>query len=235
MDLHTPILSNVAVDRFVRRVLDAQAAWTAAGEHGLARAPSASAKARMVTLLWAERGDAERWGMPAVANPRLKRLSLADLLTEVRPKLRALDRLVGTDWSETPPAPEVEPGDLALRLRSDAVSRFVHKASHRDTVWVLQGVDGPICLMSRTRPGTQMLPCWYDAAHAEARLEGPLAECVAIPVPLAGFCGKMLAWLEEEGRLVAPGYCEGDGLLELAPGDLATRLARAGPVPPAAA
>ena len=47
---------------------------------------------------------------------------------------------------------------------------------------------------------------------------------VAAAVPLATFRDRMLLWLGESGRLVAPGYCEGDGLVELAPADLAARL-----------
>jgi hypothetical protein len=69
-----------------------------------------------------------------------------------------------------------------------------------------------------------MLPCWYDSAHAEARIAGPLADSVAAAVPLATFRERMLLWLGESGRLVAPGYCEGDGVVELAPADLAARL-----------
>ena len=144
------------------------------------------------------------------------------------PKLSALNRLVGPDWGPEPLEPEIEPADLARRLRSEAVAQFVRKANHREAVWVLQGADGPALLMSKSRPGAQMLPCWYDGAHAEARIAGPLAESVAAAVPLATFRERTLLWLGESGRLVAPAYCEGDGLVELAPGDLAARLTGAG-------
>lgn len=225
MDTRAPILSSSSLGRFVRRVLDAQAAWTAAGEEGLARVASPTHKARMVTLLWSERGEAERQGSLVAAHARTKRLSLADLLIEVLPKLEELKRLVGPDWGGEPRLePEIEPGELARRLRGEAVAQFVRKASHREAVWVLQGADGPACLMSRCRPGVQMLPCWYDAAHAEARIAGPLADAVAAAVPLAAFRERTLPWLAESGRLVAPGYCEGDGVVELAPADLEARL-----------
>ncbi len=229
MDIRAPVLSYAVVDRFLGRVLDAQAAWTAAGEVGLARVPSPTEKARMVTLLWGERGEAEGWAGVAGAHPIIKRLPLADLLIDVLPKLGELRRLVGPGWGPEPIAPEVEPADLMRRLRSEAVARFVRKANHREAVWILQGADGPVCLVSKSRPGAQMLPCWYDSAHAESRIAGPLADAVAAAVPIAAFRDKMLLWLGESGRMVAPGYCEGDGLLELAPADLASRLTGAAP------
>lgn len=226
MDTHAPILSGSTLGRFLRRVLDAQAAWTAAGEEGLARVASPTRKGRMVTLLWSGREDAERRGMEVAANARIKRLALADLLNEVLPKLAELDRLVGADWGHEPLLePEIEPAELASRLRTEAVARFVRKATQRDRVWLLQGADGPVCLMSKSRPGAQVLPCWHDTAHAEARIAGPLADAVAAAVPLAVFREKTLLWLAETGRLAAPGYCEGEGVAELAPADLETRLA----------
>jgi Protein of unknown function (DUF2750) len=224
MDTYAPVLPNAAIDRFIGRVLDTEAAWTAAGEEGLARVASPTAKARMVTLLWSERVDAERWGSLIAEHPRAKRLSLPDLLNDVLPKLNALNRLVGPDWGAEPHELEIEPADLARRLRAEAVAQFVREVNHRRAVWILQGADGPACLMSKSRAGAQMLPCWYDSAHAEARIAGPLADSVAAAVPLATFRERMLLWLVDSRRLVAPGYCEGDGLVELAPADLAARL-----------
>jgi hypothetical protein len=228
MDTRTPMLADATTRRFIAHVLDAEAAWTVAGEEGLARVASATARARMVTLLWSERAEAERWGSLIAEHPRTKRLSLADLLNEVLPKLTALSRLVGPDWGAEAVKSEIEPAGLVGSLREEAVSRFVRKASEQDIVWLLQGAEGPALLMSKRRPGQQMLPCWYNRAHAEARIAGPLADCVAAAVPLATFRERTLLWLGDSGRLVAPGYCEGDGAIELAPADLAGRLAGAG-------
>ena len=187
MDTRAPFLPNAAIDRFIGRVLDTEAAWTVAGEEGLARVASPTAKARMATLLWSERAAAERWGSLIAEHPRTKRLSLPDLLNDVLPKLGALNRLVGPDWGSEPHELEIEPADLARRFRAEAVAQFVRKAKQREAVWVLQGADGPACLMSKRRAGAQMLPCWYDSAHAEARIAGPLADSVAAAVPLATF------------------------------------------------
>jgi hypothetical protein len=228
MDTPPPLLTDAATRRFIAHVLDAEAAWTVAGEEGLARVASATARARMVTLLWSERAEAERWGSLIAEHPRTKGLSLADLLKEVLPKLTALNRLIGPDWGAEALNSEIEPADLVRWLREEAVARFVRKVSEHDVVWTLQGADGPALLISKRRPGKQMLPCWYNRAHAEGRIAGPLTNCVAAAVPLATFRDRTLLWLGDSGRLVAPGYCEGDGAIELTPADLARQLAGAG-------
>jgi hypothetical protein len=228
MDTRTPMLADATTRRFIAHVLDAEAAWTVAGEEGLARVASATARARMVTLLWSERAEAERWGSLIAEHPRTKRLSLADLLNEVLPKLAALSRLVGPDWGAEAVNSEIEPAELVGSLREEAVARFVRKASEQAVVWILQGAEGPALLISKRRSGKQMLPCWYNRAHAEARIAGPLADCVAAAVPLATFRDRTLLWLGDSGRLVAPGYCEGDGAIELTPAELTGRLAGAG-------
>jgi hypothetical protein len=228
MDMHLSPPADAAARRFIAQVLDAEVAWTVAGEEGLARVASPTAKARMVTLLWSERGEAERWGSLIAEHPRTKRLALADLLNEVLPKLASLSRLVGPDWGAETAKSEVEPADLARWLREEAVARFVHKVAERKVVWLLQGADGPVLLMSKRRPGKQMLPCWHETAHAETRIAGPLADSVATAVPLATYRDRTLRWLGETGRLVAPGYCEGDGVVELVPTELAARLTDAG-------
>lgn len=228
MDAHVPILSTSSLGRFMRRALDAQGVWAAAGEEGLARVASPTRIGRMVTLLWSDRAEAERHGSEAAVHARIKLLALPDLLIEVLPKLEALERLVGPDWGGAPRVePEIEPGELAARLRAEAVAQFVRNATRRERVWVLQGAEGPVCLMSKGRPGAQVLPCWYEAAHAEARIAGPLADALAAPVSVAAFRERTLPWLADSGRLVAPGYCEGPGVVELVPADLEARLAAA--------
>jgi hypothetical protein len=222
-------LSAKTVDRFVRRALLEQAVWAASGEEGLARVASPTERGRMVTLLWSGHGEAVRRGALLAANARTKRLLLADLLIDVLPKLAELRRLVGPDWSAEPIEPEIDPAELAQRLRAEAVTTFVREAAAIGAVWILQGAEGPACLMSRRQAGTQVLPCWHDRAHAEARIAGPWADMVAAKVPIAAFRDKTLARLCDSGRLTAPGYCEGARVIELEARDLAARLAGAAP------
>jgi hypothetical protein len=224
MDTRPLSPANAAIARFVSRVLDSETVWASSGEGGLARVASPSAKARMVTLLWSERNAAECWGGLVAAKAKPKPLSLADLQNDVLPKLVELNRLVGPEWGVEPLEPEIEPAELVRRLRTEAVDQFEREARRRGSVWVLQQVEGPACLMSKSRPGAQVLPCWYERAHAEARIAGPLADAVAASVPIAVFRERTLAWLADTGRLAAPGYCEGNGVIELTAADLAARL-----------
>ena len=154
MDTRTPMLADATTRRFIAHVLDAEAAWTVAGEEGLARVASATARARMVTLLWSERAEAERWGSLIAEHPRTKRLSLADLLNEVLPKLTALSRLVGLDWG----AEAARNRKSSLLILSAGCARrrspgSCARLSERNVVWVLQGAEGPALLMSKRRPG----------------------------------------------------------------------------------
>jgi hypothetical protein len=224
MQATAPLLSDAATERVVRRAATALGLWATGGEAGLGRAPSGRTKARMATLLWADRGDAERWAHLAAVPGRPKFLSLADLFVDVLPKLAELERFVGLGWSEELVRPEIEPCELQQRLREEMVNAFLRKAGCFEAVWILQGMDGPACMMSKARPGAQMLPCWTDRTQAEARIAGPLAGMVAAEVPLGAFCERTLTWVAETGRLVAPGFCEGNGLIEYEPYDLLARL-----------
>ena len=225
MHMHAPIApSSGAVDRFVTRVLGLQVAWAAAGEEGLARAPSPTHKGRLVTLLWSKRSEAERWGGLVATHPRIKPLSLSDLHVDVLPKLAVLNRSIGPDWSSGTDRSEIEPADLTRRLRTTAVSLFLREVLRSGSVWILQGAEGPACLMSKSRQGAQVLPCWHRRDLAQTRIAGPLQDMVVAEVPFADFREKTLLWIAESRRLVAPAYCEGDGLIEFEAADLDAQL-----------
>ena len=95
------------------------------------------------------------------------------------------------------------------------------------SVWILEGVEGPACLMSKGRPGTQLLPCWADRAQAEMRLIGPGKDMVCAEIGLAAFCDRLWLWVAETGRLVAPAFCEGDGVIACQAPDRVAGLAEA--------
>jgi len=87
-------------------------------------------------------------------------------------------------------------------------------------MWILlQGAEGPSCLISKLRPGRELVTCWGERGHAELRIAGPLQDTVAAEVPPTAFCDRLLVWAAETGRLVAPGFCEGDGGIELEAGE----------------
>jgi hypothetical protein len=224
MQIDAHHLSGAAINRFVRRAIAEQGAWAIAGDEGLARVTSCAAKGRMTTLLWSSMREVALSSSLAGRCSKVKALGVDDLFADVLPKLAMLNRLVGTDWSADIIRPEMEPRDLARRLREEAVATFIRKVRCFESVWILQGTEGPTCLVSKRRPGCLLLPCWHDQAHAEARIVGPLAGMVSTEVPLGVFRSKTMPWLTETGRLIAPGYCAGEGLLELETGELGALL-----------
>jgi hypothetical protein len=57
-------------------------------------------------------------------------------------------------------------------------------------------------------------------SQAELRINGPLQDKVAAEVALIAFCDRLLVWAAETGRLIAPGFCEGEGAIEVEAGEL---------------
>jgi hypothetical protein len=228
MDTRAPILSRRSMDRFIDHVLSSQAVWAVKDENGLARVASGLSRSTMVTLLWSEQPKCERWQRMAAGKARVKCLSLADLLVDVLPKLAELGRLVGPDRGAHLVDIEIEPAELARRLRVEAVLLFARRVTRLGSVWLLQGPDGPACLSSQAVPGRLLLPCWHDRTQAEMRLQGPLADMVVSEVPIETFRKKTLLWAAESGRLAAPAFCEGKGVIELEPDELERQLAAAG-------
>jgi hypothetical protein len=212
---------------FFRQAVVGGVVWAVRGREGLARVDSQMQPDRYVTLLWSRREEAERWASVLATEPNVTALTLRDLLVDLLPTLARSGGYVGTDWNSEPIEPEMDPADLAGRLRADAVANFIDSAAHSRIVWVLYSAQGPACLMSKTRPGQMFLPCWADCAKAQAHVTGPSTELLPASIPLACFLGRTLMWLTEVRRRVFPAYIEGEGGIELEPYDLKGRLKRA--------
>jgi hypothetical protein len=60
--------------------------------------------------------------------------------------------------------------------------------------------------------------------QAELRINGPLQDKVAAEMALIAFCDRLLVWAAETGRLIAPGFCEGEGAIEVEAGELIGEL-----------
>jgi len=225
---HSPRIPEITQrDRFVKRVLATRTVYAVSGEEGLGRVPSRRWKGREVTLLWSSRAEAERWANVIAVNPRIKELPLGVVLSELLPSLAKFRRLIGPDWGSEPIEAEVEPGDLAERLRLEAIEHFAHKVMVTRKVFMLEDSSGPALLVSATSPDLLFLPCWAEREAAEARIEGPWRDMMAIEIPLHNFLEQTLGWLAGRGWMVAPDHWEGAGALELQPDDLKRRFSLA--------
>ena len=223
--LHNLKIPDIAQrDRFIRRVVASRLVLAVAGETGLARLPSRLAQGREVTMLWSSRPQAERWARVVAQNPRVKEIPLDALLGEVLPALTGLNRLVGTDWSDDPAEPEMEPSALGERLKLEIYDDFVLRVKLKREVWILENSSGPGLLVSSSGSGHLYLPCWSERHNAEQRIEGPWSDMLAVSIPLENFCTITLPWLAAREWLVGPNPWTGSPTLELSPGDVAARL-----------
>lgn len=211
-------------DRFVRRAVAQKGVWAVAGEDGLARVDSPDNPGYEVTLLWASQTEANRWADVLVTNPRVKFIPLNELISDVLPKLAELNRFVGLDWSAEPIECEVDPNDLIARMRHEGVEAFLQRVRLHSSVWMLEDANGPALLVAHQNRNRLMLPCWASRAEAEARIEGPWAEMLAVEIPLHNFVHATLPWLVDQNWLVAPGYVPGGETMELSPLDLVRRI-----------
>jgi len=216
---HAAVLAD-----FVRRVVASRTVWVVAGSVGLARLPSPSFPARETTLFWAEQEDAERAAASVAEEPRVKSIPLADVLHEVLPKLRDLERAVGTNWLAAPCEPEIEPMDLAERLRQEMLASFVRQAVGQGGLYILEDDQGPTFAASTIFPNTLVLPVWTQREEAEITQRGFWQDMDISHIPLGTFIGRTLVWLGEIGRSVAPSYTPRVANIELAPVDVSERL-----------
>lgn len=216
---HAAVLAD-----FVRKVVAARTVWAVAGSAGLARQQSPSFRARETTLFWAEQGDAERAAASVAEEPRVKSIPLADLLHDVLPKLRDLERAVGTNWLAAPCEPEIEPMDLAERLRQEMLASFVRQAVGQGGLYILEDDQGPTFAASTEVENTLVLPVWTQREEAEVVQRGFWQDMDISHIPLATFIERTLVWLQEINRSVAPSYTPRIANIELAAVDIAERL-----------
>jgi hypothetical protein len=216
---HAAVLAD-----FVRKVVASRTVWVVAGSAGLARLPSPSFRARETSLFWAEQADAERAAASVAEEPRVKSIPLADVLHDVLPKLRDLERAVGTNWLAAPCEPEIEPMDLAERLRQEMLASFVRQAVGQDGLYILEDDQGPTFAASTEIPNTLVLPVWTQREEAEVVQHGFWQEMDISHIPVATFIERTLVWLQEINRSVAPSYTPRIANIELAPADVSECL-----------
>jgi hypothetical protein len=216
---HAAVLAD-----FVRKVVASRVVWAVAGTEGLARLPSPTWRARETTLFWAAADDAEGAAATVAQEPRVKSIPLADFMHEVLPKLRDLDRVVGTNWRAAPCEPEIEPMELADRLRQEILASFVRQAVGQGGVYILEDDQGPTFAASTVAANALVLPVWTQRDEAEAVQRGFWNDMDVSHIPVATFIERTLVWLHEINRSVAPSYTPRVANIELAPLDVSERL-----------
>lgn len=221
----TPSIPEIAQrDRFIKRAVEHQVVYAVSDDDGFACVASQHLEDIDVMLVWSQEREAMRWAGAIAKNPEVKELTVAELMTEVLPTLPDLKRLVGLDWSANPVEGEINPIDVAERLRREAVEGFIQRARANEKIFILENTVGPALLPSTLDDTKRFMPIWSERHSAEKMIDGPWADMVALEIPLPNFLGLTLPWLAERDWTVGPDHVRGARTLELAPRDLASRL-----------
>lgn len=217
--------SIVAVS-FARKAAEARTVWTVTGEDGLARVPSTLRPGREATLCWSSAEAAERWGRRTARHGRINQILVGNFVSEVLPKLQALNRLVAPDWTADPYHPQVEPGQLMQWLRAEAATHFIAAAQQRGCAFILENDIGPAFAASRQDSGRQVLPLWKHEEDAAQHIRGFWSEMVVSDVSIGKLAGKLLPFVAGVGRGVSLDHTMGGAAVELGAMDVAQRLTR---------
>lgn len=211
-------------DRFLEAAARNRRVFGVVGEEGLARLPSRRLRGREVSLLWSDESAAIKWAATVARHPRVRSYALGELLSGVLPGLAQHRRLVGLDWHGAEIEVELDPSDVAERLRLASLDRFVEAVRASGAVFTIEGATGPALRVSQTRSDVLVLPCWADPGEANTWLDGPWRDMLVIETALPSFLNERLAWLTRYGHLAGPDFQGGPGALELQPSDLLARF-----------
>lgn len=217
-------------ERFIRRAAAERVAYVVSDGREIVQIDAHGQPPAPVALMWSSRHEAERWSGVLAERPTVEAIGLGALLDQLLPRLGERGIAVGLDWTCDTVEPEIEPTDLAGRLRMEMLEIFVHKVQAAGRMWILEGSDGPARLAGHDE-GTVALACWGEAGLAEAAVAGDWSGMRVLEIPLAGFRAMTVPWLDSRGWKIAAEPASPHAATEIAPAVLLQRLSReAGPV-----
>jgi hypothetical protein len=210
-------------DRFVRRAVKEGRVLTLADEE-TASVQSQKFPGRTVQLFWSSPIEAKRWAEALTGDPRLQEIPLIAFAADILPGLRAAKGLAGTDWVADPVEAEVDPADLQLRLKSEALAGHLRSIAGRGEVYLVAGLEGPL-LQTVTRRGVELNILHVFSARADAeRLMKKAGARKIIADPIADFTASTLPWAADRGHTIVVEPIPGAGPLEIPAIQLRTRL-----------
>lgn len=222
--LRGPTIPELAQrDRFVRRAVKEWRVLTLKDEEA-ACVPSSRRPGRTVQLFWSSPVEAKRWGKTLAGEDTLQEIALQDFAAQILPGLKSGKGLAGTDWVADPIEAEVEPDDLLLRLKMQAIETFLAVLQDKGEVYLVSGETGPLIQKAERRGGeieiVQIFPARGEADRVLRRINGKQITAD----PLADFTASTVPWLIERGYVVALESIPGAGVIDLRPQDLLDRL-----------
>lgn len=213
-------------DRFVKRAVKEGRVFTLADEQSACVA-SQRTSGRTVQLFWSCPKEAKRWAKALTGDDGLQEIPLLDFAADILPGLKSGKGLAGTDWVSDPVEPEIEPADLLLRLKMEAVWPYLTLVTERGEVFTAEAEEGPQLLpLVRRGIDRQALYIFPVRAEAERLMKRVLPGKRIIADPIADFMSSTLPWLSERGHLVVLEPIPGAGPVELEAADVIARLER---------
>ncbi|MBY0561900.1 DUF2750 domain-containing protein [Hyphomicrobium sp.] len=223
--LNAPRIPELAQrDRFIRRAVAEGRVLTLADEE-IASVPSQKVSGRTVQLFWSSPIEAERWAEALAGNGKLQDITLEVFVTDILPGIATAKGFVGTDWVSDPIEAEIDPRDLIIRLKLEAVPLYAAAARQKGEVYYVGGEDSPMLTPGTEKPrSAERLHVFSARSDAEAHMK-KLAGKRVVADPIADFVGSTLAWAAGRGHAIVIEPIRGAGFVEVKIADLATRLA----------
>jgi hypothetical protein len=222
--LNAPRIPELAQrDRFIRRAVGEGRVLTLADEEN-ASVPSQKVSGRTVQLFWSSPIEAERWAEALAGNSKLQDITLEVFATDILPGIATAKGFVGTDWVSDPIEAEIDPRDLIIRLKLEAVPLYTAAARQKGELYYVGGEDSPLLTPGTEKPrSAERLHVFSTRSDAEAHMK-KLAGKRVIADPIADFVGSTLAWAAGRGHSIVIEPIRGAGFIEVKTADLASRL-----------
>ncbi len=222
--LNAPRIPELAQrDRFVRRAVSEGRVLTLADEEN-ASVPSQKVSGRTVQLFWSSPIEAGRWAEALAGNSQLQDISLEVFATDILPGIATAKGFAGTDWVSDPIEAEIDPRDLLIRLKTEAISHYATTAREKGEVYLVGTPEGPMLTPGTQKPrSADRLHVFATRADADAHMKKIGGKRVIVE-PVANFTAVTLAWASVENHTVMVEPIRGAGFIELKAAELAGRL-----------
>jgi hypothetical protein len=230
--LNAPRIPELAQrDRFVRRAVSEGRVLTLADEEN-ASVPSQKVAGRPVQLFWSSPIEAGRWAEALAGNNELQEIRLETFAIDILPGIATAKGFVGTDWVSDPIEAEIDPRDLLIRLKAEAVAVYAAAAREKGEVYFVGGTEGPMPTPGTQKPrSADRLHIFASRSDAEAHMKKLSGKRIIVD-PIASFVASTLPWAAGLGLPVMIEPIHGAGFIEMKAADLAGRFVAEEPAAP---
>jgi hypothetical protein len=231
--LNAPRIPELAQrDRFVRRAVAEGRVLTLADEEN-ASVPSQKVAGRTVQLFWSSPIEAGRWAEALAGNRELQDISIEVFATDILPGIATAKGFVGTDWVSDPIEAEIDPRDLQIRLKTEAIPHYAAAAREKGEVYLVGNPEGPMLTPGTQKPRTaDKLHVFSNRPDAEAHMKKIAGKRVIVE-PVTNFIATTLPWAAAKSHPVLIEPIRGAGFVEVKTTELSSRLSAAGMEPAA--